>query len=250
MDKIFITGGTSGIGLELAKYYLNKGHRVGVCGRDEQKFLENFDPDRQEVVFFQVDVTNRVALKEAITEFSKPTGLNLIITSAGIAYKHKTRIPDFDYSYKMVEVNLLGTMYAFEAALEVMVPQGHGQMVAIGSLAGFNGLPGTSAYSASKAAVYRFCESLAIDLKDLNIDVTCITPGFVQTPLPAVNTHPMPFLITAPEAARKIAYAIIRRKHNYAFPFGFGLMVKFLSVLPRFIYRWLMLRDSFNYSSK
>lgn len=245
---VFITGGTSGIGLELAKIYLKNGWRVGVCGRDEDKFQHAFDSRKERVEFFKVDVADREALRNAILIFSKPTGLGVMIANAGISYPHKTKVPDFDRSYKMVGVNLLGTMYAFEAALEVMLPQGGGQLVAIASLAGYNGLPGTSAYSATKAAVMKLCESLGMDLESLGITVTCACPGFVDTPLTKANHHPMPFLLNAPEAAQRIYRGIEKKKAWIIFPFFFGLFVRFLSILPRRVYRFIMKSKPFNFS--
>lgn len=249
MKSVFITGGTSGIGLEMAKLYAHKGWRVGVCGREKLKFDEHFR-DVDNVSFYQVDVTIREDVRAAISHFSKVIGLNLLIANAGIAYKYKTKLPDFEYSYKMVHVNLLGVMYSFEAALDVMIPGGQGHLVAISSVAGYNGLPGVSAYSATKAAVLKYCESLHLDLKKFNINVTSICPGFVETPLTAVNTHPMPFMVNSSRAAELIFQAIEKKKMTYAFPFFFALVVRFLSLLPRTWYRALMGIKFLNYSKE
>jgi hypothetical protein len=185
-----------------------------------------------------------------VAHFSKATGLDLLIANAGIAYKYKTKIPDFDYSYRMVHVNLLGVMYSFEAALEVMIPSGKGQIAAISSVAGHNGLPGVSAYSATKSAVQKYCESLHLDLKKFNISVTTICPGFVDTPLTAVNNHPMPFMVKSERAAELIANAIAKKKMIYSFPFIFAVFVRFLSILPRTWYRSIMSIKFFNYSKE
>ncbi len=250
MKTVFITGGTSGIGMELAKLYAIRGWKVGVCGRDRAKFDEYFVAHRDNVSFYEVDVTNREELKSAILQFSKSIGLDLLIANAGIAYKFKTKVPDFEYSYKMVHTNLLGVMYAFEAALNIMIPLSKGQLVAISSIAGYNGLPGVSAYSATKSAVSKYCESLHLDMKQFNIHVSSICPGFVDTPLSQVNPHPMPFLVKAPKAAKLIARAIDKRKMTYAFPFFFSSVVRFLSILPRTWYRFLMSLKIFNYSKE
>lgn len=245
---MFITGGTTGIGMELAKLYVRQGWKVGVCGRDKSKFDEHFQAHRDNVTFYQVDVSNRDEVKSAIANFSKSIGLDLLIANAGIGYKFKTKVPDFEFSYKMVHVNLLGVMYAFEAALDVMIPQSKGQLVAVSSIAGYNGLPGVSAYSATKAAVLKYCESLHLDMKQFGINVTSICPGFVDTPLTQSNHHPMPFLMKAPRAANLIYRAIEKKKMTYAFPFFFATLVRVISMLPRTWYRFLMRRKSLNYS--
>lgn len=250
MKAVFITGGTTGIGMELAKLYAQKGWKVGVCGREKTKFDKSFETCSDNVCFYQVDVANRDELKAAIADFSKSIGLDLLIANAGIGYKFKTKIPDFEWSYKMVNVNLLGVMYAFEAALDVMIPRGKGQLVAISSIAGYNGLPGVSAYSATKAAVQRLCESLHLDLRQFNIYVTAICPGFVETPLTATNKHSMPFLMKAPEAAELITRAIEKKKMIYAFPFFFSTIVRILGILPRTWYRALMNLKAVNYSKE
>lgn len=248
MRAVFITGGTTGIGLELAKYYLSHGWKVGVCGRDKQKFDENFTNHRDNISFYSLDVAVREDLKAAIADFSKSIGLDLLIANAGIGYKFKTKIPDWEWSYKMVHVNLLGVMYSFEAALNVMIPSGKGQLVAISSIAGYNGLSGVSAYSATKSAVQKYCESLHLDLKQFNINVTTICPGFVDTPLTQANSHKMPFIMKSPKAALLIARAIEKKKMIYAFPFFFATIVRFLGILPRTWYRSIVSMKMFNYS--
>jgi short-subunit dehydrogenase len=250
MKAVFITGGTTGIGMELAKIYAGKGWKVGVCGRERSKFEESFQVGRDNVSFYQVDVANRAELKAAIADFSKSIGLDLLIANAGIGYKFKTKVPDFEWSYKMVHVNLLGVMYAFEAALDVMIPRSKGQIVAISSIAGYNGLPGVSAYSATKAAVQKYCESLHLDLRQFNINVTTICPGFVETPLTSNNQHVMPFIVKAPRAAELIVRAIEKKKMVYAFPFFFATLVRILGLLPRTWYRAFMSFKAVNYSKE
>jgi short-subunit dehydrogenase len=250
MKAVYITGGTTGIGLELAKLYLSQGWKVGVCGRDKSKFDENFISGRDNITFYQVDVSHREELQASIAAFSKSIGLDLLIANAGIGYKFKTKVPDFEYSYKMVHINLLGVMYAFEAALAVMIPRGKGQLVAISSIAGYNGLPGVSAYSATKAAVLKYCESLHLDLRKFNINVTTICPGFVETPLTSTNRHSMPFIMKAPKAAVLISKAIERKKMIYAFPFLFSSFVRLLSIIPRTWYRFIISRKSLDYSKE
>jgi short-subunit dehydrogenase len=247
MKSIFITGATSGIGLALAKLYAKQGWRVGVMGRDGTK-ISDWLKSEKNVEFFEVDVTNREDVKKAVANFSSRTGIDIIVANAGIAYKHKSKMPDFDYSIKIVHVNLLGVMYTVEAALPFMVKQNSGHIVLVSSIAGYNGLPGVSIYGATKAAVTSMGESLALDMKKFNIHTTVICPGFINTPLTQVNPHPMPFMISAELAAQKIQYAIVKKKPLYCFPFVFTTIVRFLGILPRCIYRYLISLKMFNYS--
>lgn len=248
MKSIFITGATSGIGLTLAKKYLDLGFRVGVCGRSLDKYNSYFS-DATNVTFYQLDVTNREEVKNAINSFSQ-NGLDILITSAGISFPDKTKIPNFERSYQVINTNLLGTMYAFEAAIEIFVKQNRGHLVAISSIAGLRGFPGVSAYSASKSAVIKLCESYSVDLKNSGIHVTCVCPGFVDTPLTRLNKHPMPFLVSSEFAAQKIISGIDKKKIRIYFPFIFSMAIRILSILPYRLYHFIISKKSFNFSKK
>ncbi len=91
MKSVFITGGTSGMGMELAKLYAGRGWKVGVCGRDKAKFEASFETQKENISFYVADVSNREEIKAAIADFSKSIGLDLLIANAGIAYKFKTK---------------------------------------------------------------------------------------------------------------------------------------------------------------
>ena len=121
-------------------------------------------------------------------------------------------------------------------------------MVGTASVAGFVGLPGASAYSASKAAVISLCESYALDLKHLGIKVTAICPGFIDTPLTKKNDHDMPFLMSVDKGARKIKKAIDKGRNLYVFPWQMALVMHILRRLPRFMYRFIMTLPFANYS--
>ena len=244
--KIFITGGTSGIGLELAKYYLNQGNIVGVCGRDEKKFeaLKSFDKAH----FYGADVVDRDQIKQAIENFSNTHGLDLVVASAGLGFAKKTRIPDFERSRQILDINLYGVLNTFEPAIQYMLKNGGGHLVAIASVAGFCGFPGVSAYSAAKSGVMKLCEGYALDLKPHNIMVSSIAPGFVATPLTQNNHHPMPFIISAEKAATLIANAIEKKKYFYSFPWFFSSMLKVLGMIPRSLYQFIVSKLNFNYA--
>ncbi len=253
-DKMnyFITGGTTGIGFELVKLYLHRGHRVGICGRDLSKLPKGFWEQHQKVLWvYQLDVSDRGALIEAVRDFTeRAQGLDVVIANAGRSVGSKSNIPDFQAAKEILETNVLGVLYSFEAAMQHFVSKKSGHLVAIASVAGFVGLPGAGAYSASKAAVVRLCESWSIDLKPLNIPVSCICPGFIDTPMTQQNTHSMPFLMSGEKGANIIAQAIDSRRALYLFPLRMNLLITFLSLIPRFAYRWLMGLQTFNYSKQ
>ena len=110
---------------------------------------------------------------------------------------------------EMVRINLLGVVYTLSAALPDMLARKKGHLVAISSLAGYRGLPGESAYCASKAAVNAYMDGLRIHLRGTGVRATTVCPGFVKTPMTA-KTDPahMPQLMDAATAARRIIRAI------------------------------------------
>ena len=246
--SIFITGGSSGIGLATALKFQKMGWRVGISARSlEQLTLLQ---KKYNVEIYSLDVRDRDAVSKAIYDFHQKGGLDIVLANAGRSYVHKARIPDFKVAREIIDINLHGVINVFEAATEIFLAQKSGHLVATSSIAGLNGLPGVSAYSGSKSAVIKICESLAIDLKRENIAVTCICPGFVDTPLTQVNPHPMPHMIDAQTAAHRIYQGIMQKKLIVYFPFLFTLMVRLLSVLPRSIYIFIMGIKIFNYAKE
>ena len=240
--NIFITGATSGIGLELATLYSKEGHSVGICGRDLTKLPAEY-PDA--IKAYECDVLDRDALHEAVRRFSKD-GLDIMVANAGISVGNKTPRPNFEISRCVIKTNVIGVLNAFEIALEYMLPRRRGHIVGISSVAGLVGLPGASAYCASKAAVLRLCESYSIDLKSEGIDVTCICPGFIDTPLTRQNAHPMPFLLSTRQGAQHVKKAIDHKKVLYIFPWQMKIVITFLEKIPKRLYRLLMKTSLFN----
>lgn len=246
--NIFITGGTTGIGLALAKLYLEEGHRVGICARNLEKFPAEIRNKYKLLKCYEVDVVNREELRTAIMDFSQGD-LDIIIANAGRSVGAKSKTPQFSVANTIIDINVKGVLNTFEIALELMLPKKKGHLVATASVAGFVGLPGAGAYSASKAAVLKLCESYSIDLKRSGISVTAIAPGFIDTPLTQQNNHKMPFLMSAEQAAKRIKRAIEKKKPLYIFPFRMKLVMTILDKMPRSLYRALMSLKMFNYSS-
>ena len=253
LKTIFITGGSTGIGWALAKQYAQAGYAVGICARDPNKLPTNFKTDYPTISFYQVDVTDKLTLKTATNDFITQHGgrLDIMLANAGRSTGSKQQMPDFETVENIIEINLRGVTNAFAIATELFLKQTgsiKGHLVAIGSVAGFVGLPGAAAYSASKAAVLTLCESLAIDFPKHGINVTAIAPGFIDTPLTQQNDHKMPFIMSADKAARLIKGAIDKCKPLYIFPLRMRLFITFAALLPRSWYRAIMRLKAFNYS--
>ncbi len=245
--NVFITGGSSGLGLTLAKLYLADGHRVGICDLDGESYKKVYKEG--EISFYQVNVVDRDRICNAVADFASDGGLDLIIANAGLATGVKSTIPDFDKGRAIIDVNLTGVWNTFEAASKIMLPQKKGHLVAISSLAALNGFPGTAIYSATKAAVKVLCESLHVDLRHSGIDVSAICPGFLQTPFTDINAHPMPFRLPIEKAAKMIKRGIEKKKIAYLLPWQMATIATILHTIPRSWYAWLMRSKLFNFSS-
>ncbi len=245
--KVFISGGTSGIGKELADLYLAHGHEVAVCGRSKAKYDENFTAENKPK-FFELDVSDREAVKKTVREFVGEGELDLMIANAGISMSLKSKTPNFDTFKDVIDINLMGTVYCFEAALEYMEKQKRGHLVSVASVAGYVGLPGAAAYSASKGALIKMCESFSVDLEHIGIYTTCICPGFIDTPLTKINKHPMPFIMSAKRGGRMIFDAIQAKKRLFAFPLPMKIIITILEIIPRPLYHFIMKLPMINYS--
>ena len=241
--NIFITGGTSGLGLSLARAYKKQGACVAVCGRDLSKV------ESDDFIKYQVNVTSKDEVQNAINKFGRDRKIDIVIACAGRSFERKTQVPDYEISKEIIETNLFGVLNTFQSALPKMLDQKHGQLVAISSVAGLCGFPGVSAYSASKAAVMKLCEGYQVDLSSLGITTTCIAPGFIKTPLTDKNHHKMPFIMSCEKATTLCLEAIRKRKAFYTFPFFFSHFLIFLSFLPRGLYIKLMKFYKFKYAS-
>jgi len=113
-------------------------------------------------------------------------------------------------------------------------------LVGVSSVAGFRGLPGASAYSASKAAAISYLESLRVELRNTGVKVVTICPGYIKTPMTDSNPYSMPFILEADEAARRIAHAIKRQVMFAVIPWQMDWVGRILKLLPRWIYDRLL----------
>ncbi|TNE98722.1 MAG: SDR family NAD(P)-dependent oxidoreductase [Deltaproteobacteria bacterium] len=244
--SIFITGGTTGIGFDLARLYLEEGCRVAVTGRSLSKLPSGAREKYPNLVAYELDVQDKEGMENAINDFAK-SGLDVVVANAGRSVGEKNDIPDFVGGSDVIQTNVQGVLNTFGPSLKIMIPQRSGQIVGIASVAAFVGLPGASFYCASKAAVEKMMETWAIDLKQFNVASTCICPGFIDTPLTQQNKHPMPFIMPAEKGARLIKNAIDKRKSLYIFPWQMKCVITILNKMPRWLYRLIMGSSVGNY---
>jgi len=239
--RIFLTGASSGIGAALAVAMAERGAIVGLVARREDQ-LEKVKEDCESFLSvaraYAVDVTDEAALANAAEDFRGEFGhIDIIVANAGIGGNNKeTRERQPEAVKQVIDINLLGAVNAVHAVLPHMLERGSGQLVAISSLAGIRGLPRSAAYSASKAAMTAFFESVRLDVADRGVDVTIIQPGFIRTPLTAGREAKMPFLMDLDDAIPLFLRAIEKKKKFAAFPWQLASIVRLGRIMPAWMY--------------
>ena len=148
-----------------------------------------------------------------------------MIANAGIASGTSGEdLRDVAKLRKMLDVNVAGLAATLAAFAPAMREAGRGTLAGIASVAGFRGLAGNGAYCASKSAAITWMESLRAELYGSGVSVVCVCPGYIDTPMTRVNRFRMPFLLSADEAARRIARAIAARRRLAVIPWQMALV--------------------------
>lgn len=236
-SPIVITGASSGIGRALAIELGARGHRLGLIARRERELQETVEMVAAQggsAVATTADVGDRSALRSAVKTLETAIGpTRVLVANAGFGAPTRLDPLNIDDVEQTFRVNLMGVIYSVEAVLPGMLRAREGHLVAISSLAALKGLPGESAYCASKAAVNTYMEGLRIALRGRGIAVATILPGFVDTAITPMDSGATPFLISAETAARKIARVIDRRKSGVvSFPRRMAALTALLARLP------------------
>jgi short-subunit dehydrogenase len=237
-----VTGASSGIGRELARRLAAGGTRVGLVARraaELHELREQIAARGGTAVVAVADVADRTQAELAVASIRSQLGpIDLVIANAGIGRSTEVDPPNVTEIEDTIRVNLLGVIYTLSAALPEMLARKSGHLVAISSLAAYRGLPGKSAYCASKAAVNVFLDGLRVQLRGTGVRVTTVCPGFVRTAMTAGFDFPLPQLMEVEEAAARILAAIERGTKVYNFPLGLHLLVR----LSRWLPDWLLQR--------
>ena len=238
---VFLTGASSGIGEALAIALAKKGATLGLLARREELLAEiaaKCEVEGGKASIFPCDVVDSDGVAAAANKFRDEFGhIDIMIANAGIGGNNKeTRDYEPTAVKKLIDINLLGAVNTIHAVLPQMLERGSGHLVAISSLAGFRGLPKSAAYSASKAAMTAFFESVRLDVAERGIDVTIIQPGFIRTPLTAGREKKIPFLMDLDDAIPHFVRAIENKKKFAAFPWQLATIVRLGKIMPASIY--------------
>jgi len=233
--SILITGASSGIGAALAVAYAAPGTDLTLGGRDAARLEAVAAACRERGAACRVavfDVADRAAAEAAVAAADAHRPLDLVVASAGISAGTSGGPEGADQTRAIFATNLDGTINVVMPAVERMRGRGRGQIALLSSLAGFRGVGGAPAYGASKAAVRVWGEGLRAALRPQGIAVSVICPGFVETPMTAVNHFFMPFLMPAGRAAAIIRAGLAADRGRIAFPGPMAALVWLTAALP------------------
>jgi len=242
--KVFITGASSGIGAALAAHYARRGAVLGLCARRLASTQALFSSLRCAGSCYQADVTDSASLKAAAEDFMERFGVpDIVIANAGVSAGTLTENPeDLSAFRRIMDTNVFGMAVTFQPFVAPMRARASGTLVGIASVAGFRGLPGGSAYSASKSAAITYLESLRVELHGSGVAVVTICPGYIRTPMTAANRYRMPFIMDADEAARRFARVIAGKRRFAVIPWQMAIVSLVLRHLPRWLFDRLFAR--------
>jgi len=244
--KVFLTGASSGIGVALARAYAASqapgALTLGLFAR-RQEALEAVAREigaayGHKVVCYIGDVRTPADVQRAGSAFLERFGPpDIVIANAGVSRGTLTEYAeDLPAFAAVLETNVLGMVHTFQPFLAAMRTHGGGTLVGIASVAGFRGLPGSGAYSASKAAAISYLESLRVEEQARGIKVVTLCPGYIATPLTAKNPYRMPFLLQPDDAAARMLRVIAAGRKFAVVPWQMAIVGRLLRCLPRWLF--------------
>lgn len=240
--NVFLTGASSGIGRALAREFARRGACLGLVARRAELLASLAAELPVASHVYALDVTDRATLLAAARDFeARCGGADIVIANAGISTgvqtEHGEDLAVFD---QVLATNLNAAATTFHAFIGPMRRRGAGTLVAIASVAGIRGLPGSEAYCPSKAALINYAESLRVGLRGSGVRVVTIAPGFIRTPMTAANPYPMPFLMDVDAFAARAAEAIVRGERFRVIPWQMAWVARLLRVLPAWAFDRLL----------
>ncbi len=251
--RIWLVGGGSGIGRELALKLCAAGNQVVISGRGLEALQEvalagqgnSAGDDKGGKIFPLVyDVTDDEHSKAIALEVAALVGgIDILVYCAGRCEYVDDAEMSVELFRRVYEVNVFGMVSAISAVLPLMRREATSsykpQVVGVASLSAVVGLPRAEAYGSSKAAANYLLNALRVDLDQHHVDVTVVNPGFVETPMTETNDFPMPFIMSAGAAADCIISGIEKRKRIVNFPWALLLSLKLGALFPALWYGFI-----------
>jgi len=232
----WITGASGAICGEIARRLSSAGVKVAATARPSDR-LDALAAESENITAFPADVLDSGALKSCAAKVEAELGaMDLALFGAGMYVPFDIRNIDVEGFHKTMALNVDGVINGVAAVLPKMLERHQGQLAIMGSLFGYAGWPGNGSYGASKAAVINLAESLKLELKGTGVDLTLISPGFVDTPLNAAyDPKKKLFVMKKERCARKILEKLPKRPYEIAFPIQVEGFLKTVRDVPRVI---------------
>ena len=238
--KIWITGASSGIGKALAEKFASEGWKVAASAR-RKEILDEMS-EHENIFSYPLDVTNQdqinISFEKIIENFK---GLDLCVFSSGTYDPKLEQKINVKQNKFVMETNFFGVLYCINAVENYFKNKKNGHISIVSSVAAYRGLPNSSGYGPSKAALTNLAESLYFDFKKHNVRISLVSPGFIKTPLTDKNEFPMPFIKSPEFAAEKMYNGLTKSKSfEIHFPKALTILLKIFRVLPYKIYLFLI----------
>ena len=238
--KIWITGASSGIGKAVAEKFASEGWMVAASARRQE--ILNKIAENQNIFAYPLDVTQ----KENVTKiFNKIIddlkNVDICLFCSGTYDPKLEQEINIEQNKFVMETNYFGVLNCIKAVETYFKNKKSGQISIVSSVAAYRGLPNSSGYGPSKAALTNLTESIYFDFKKHNVKISLVSPGFIKTPLTDKNEFPMPFIRSPEFAADKIFQGLTKKNmFEIHFPLGLTIMLKFLRILPYKLYLFLI----------
>jgi NAD(P)-dependent dehydrogenase (short-subunit alcohol dehydrogenase family) len=238
--KIWITGASSGIGKALSEKFALEGWKVAASAR-RKEILDKMS-EHKNIYSYPLDVTNQDQVKNSFERIIQDfNGLDLCVFSSGTYDPKLEQGINIKQNKFVMETNFFGVLYCINAVGEYFKNKRNGHISIVSSVAAYRGLPNSSGYGPSKAALTNLAESLYFDYKKHNVRVSLVSPGFIKTPLTDKNEFPMPFIKSPKFAAEKMFKGLTKSKaFEIHFPKALTILLKILRILPYKIYLFLI----------
>ena len=238
--KIWITGASSGIGKALALKFALEGWKVAVSAR-RKEILDEM-ANNKNIFSYPLDVTNQEQINnifiKIINDFG---GIDLCIFSSGTYDPKLEQEINIKQNKFVMETNFFGVLYCIKSVEKYFKDKNDGHISIVSSVAAYRGLPNSSGYGPSKAALTNLTESLYFDFKKHNVRISLVSPGFIKTPLTDKNDFPMPFIKSPEYAAEKMFNGLTKNKSfEIHFPKALTILLKFLRILPYKLYLFII----------
>lgn len=238
---VWITGGGTGIGSELAKILVKNDWLVVISGRRIGKLEQIKRFDSNNIFSFKLDISSEKECKEVakkiLFKFKK---LDLLILNAAAYNPGSLNLNNLTSIKNILNINIMGQINCISSIIQNMKKKKEGHIVFISSPAGFRGLPNAGIYGVSKSALTFLSELMYLEFQRFNIKVQVVHPGFIKTPMTEKNNFPMPFLMSPKKAAFNIYKKLSTSDFEIAFPKKLIFPMKLLSILPNKIYFYIM----------